>query len=62
MVTFRDVPGYRRSTNASERSPARSDRLFMNRRARYVGDAVAAVAADDEYTAQRALDLIRVVV
>ena len=31
------------------------------RRARYVGDAVAAVAADDEYTAQRALDLIRVV-
>ena len=61
MVTFRDVPGYRDETSANERSPVRSDRLFMNRRARYVGDAVAAVAADDEYTAQRALDLIRVV-
>ena len=61
MVTFRDVPGYRDETNINERSTVRSDRLFMNRRARYVGDAVAAVAADDEYTAQRALDLIRVV-
>ena len=60
MVTFRDVHGYRDSGAANERSPARSDRLFMNRRARYVGDAVAAVAADDEYTAQRALDLIHV--
>ena len=61
MVTFRDVRGYQDETSANERSPIRSDRLFMNRRARYVGDAVAAVAADDEYTAQRALDLIRVV-
>jgi putative selenate reductase molybdopterin-binding subunit len=61
MVTFRDVPGYQDEANINERSTVRSDRLFMNRRARYVGDAVAAVAADDEYTAQRALDLIRVV-
>jgi CO/xanthine dehydrogenase Mo-binding subunit/aerobic-type carbon monoxide dehydrogenase small subunit (CoxS/CutS family) len=61
MITFRDVPGYRDVTSASERSPARSDRLFMNGRARYVGDAIAAVAADDEYAAQRALDLVRVV-
>ena len=61
MVTFRDVRGYQGIDEASERAPARSDRLFMNDRARYVGDAVAAVAADDEYTAQRALDLIRVV-
>lgn len=61
MVTFRDVHGYQDEGTANERSPVRSDRLFMNRRARYVGDAVAAVAADDEYTAQRALDLIRVV-
>ena len=60
MVTFRDVHGYLEPGPASERAPAVSDRLFMNRRARYVGDAVAAVAADDEYTAQRALDLIRV--
>ena len=61
MVTFRDVPGYRGATEASEQSPVRSDRLFMNGRARYVGDAVAAVAAADEYAAQRALDLVRVV-
>jgi len=61
MVTFRDVPGYKGETRTDERRTVRSDRLFMNRRARYVGDAVAAVAADDEYTAQRALDLIRVV-
>jgi len=60
MVTFRDVHGYRDLENANERSPARSDRLFMNQRARYVGDAVAAVAADDEYTAQRAVDLVHV--
>jgi CO/xanthine dehydrogenase Mo-binding subunit/aerobic-type carbon monoxide dehydrogenase small subunit (CoxS/CutS family) len=61
MVTFRDVPGYQDAGRTDERNPVRSDRLFMNRRARSVGDAVAAVAADDEYTAQRALDLIRVV-
>jgi CO/xanthine dehydrogenase Mo-binding subunit/aerobic-type carbon monoxide dehydrogenase small subunit (CoxS/CutS family) len=60
MVTFRDVYGYRDVQSANERSPALSDRLFMNGRARYVGDAVAAVAADDEYTAQRAAQLIRV--
>jgi len=61
MVTFRDVRGYQGINEASERAPVRSDRLFMNDRARYVGDAIAAVAADDEYTAQRAVDLIRVV-
>src|SRR5688572_14245432 len=61
MVTFRDVRGYQGINEASERAPARSDRLFINDRARYVGDAIAAVAADDEYTAQRAVDLIRVV-
>jgi aerobic-type carbon monoxide dehydrogenase small subunit (CoxS/CutS family) len=60
IVTFRDVPGYQNVAEGSERAPVRSDRLFMNSRARYVGDAVAAVAADDEYTAQRALELIRV--
>ena len=61
MVTFRDVAGYQGEGRTNQRSAVRSDRLFMNRRARYVGDAVAAVAADDGYTAQRALDLIRVV-
>ena len=61
IVTFRDVPGYQDVAESSERAPARSDRLFMNGRARYIGDAVAAVAADDEYTAQLALELVRVV-
>ena len=61
IVTFGEVRGYRGINEASERAPVKSDRLFMNDRARYVGDAVAAVAADDEYTAQRALDLIDVV-
>jgi CO/xanthine dehydrogenase Mo-binding subunit/aerobic-type carbon monoxide dehydrogenase small subunit (CoxS/CutS family) len=60
IVTYRDVHGYQEGENSGDRSPVRSDRLFMNRRARYVGDAIAAVAADDEYTAQRAVDLIRV--
>jgi CO/xanthine dehydrogenase Mo-binding subunit len=60
MVTFRDVRGYQGIGEASERAPVRSDRLFMNERARYIGDAIAAVAADDEYTAQRALELVQV--
>lgn len=35
-----------------------SDRRFMNGNARYAGDAICAVAAEDIYTAQRALSLI----
>src|SRR3954467_10704249 len=37
-----------------------SDRRFMNGKARYAGDAIAAVAAEDIYTAQHALELIGV--
>lgn len=48
LITWEDVPDYG------------NDRKFLNRHARYVGDAVAALAADDQYTAQEALDLIRV--
>jgi CO/xanthine dehydrogenase Mo-binding subunit/aerobic-type carbon monoxide dehydrogenase small subunit (CoxS/CutS family) len=48
MVTWVDVPSYR------------NDRRFLNRHARYVGDAVAAIAADDQYTAQEALKLLDV--
>jgi CO/xanthine dehydrogenase Mo-binding subunit/aerobic-type carbon monoxide dehydrogenase small subunit (CoxS/CutS family) len=48
MITWADVPSYR------------NDRRFLNQHARYVGDAVAAIAADDQYTAQEALKLIAI--
>jgi putative selenate reductase molybdopterin-binding subunit len=48
MITWRDVGHYEQ------------DRRFLNKKARYVGDAVAAVAADDQYTAQQALSLLKI--
>jgi CO/xanthine dehydrogenase Mo-binding subunit/aerobic-type carbon monoxide dehydrogenase small subunit (CoxS/CutS family) len=48
MITWKDVANYK------------NDRHFLNQHARYCGDAVAAIAADDQYTAQEALDRIRV--
>jgi CO/xanthine dehydrogenase Mo-binding subunit/aerobic-type carbon monoxide dehydrogenase small subunit (CoxS/CutS family) len=61
MVTYRDVPGdIKRAGWAGGPSPASSDRLCLNDKARYVGDAVAAVAADDQYTAQEAMELVHV--
>ena len=54
LVTWRDVPGLDRKEVASR------DRQPMNRKARYVGDAVAAVVADNQYVAQEALNLLRV--
>jgi len=52
MITFRDVPGFG--------DPKANDRLFLNAKARHVGDPVAAIVADDQYTAHEALHLIRV--
>jgi xanthine dehydrogenase molybdenum-binding subunit len=57
MVTWRDVPGYERG---AKKPPGASDRSFLNDKARYVGDAIAAIAADDAYTANKALELLRV--
>src|SRR5271168_4025974 len=48
LVTWQDTPAF---TN---------DRLFFNKHARYIGDAVGAVAADDQYTAQQAIELLDV--
>ncbi len=48
IVTFRDVP------------EIHGDRRCMNGRARYVGDAVAAIAADDMYVAMEAAQRVRV--
>ena len=57
MVTWRDVPGYQAG---AKREPGASDRSFLNDKARYVGDALAAIAADDVYTAHKALELVRI--
>lgn len=48
MVTWRDVP------------PLENHRHCFNQHVRYAGDAIAAIAADDEYTASEALKRIRV--
>jgi putative selenate reductase molybdopterin-binding subunit len=56
MVTWRDVPGF----DLGKNDTLHSDRRFLNAKSRYVGDAIAAVAADDQYTAQQALQLLRV--
>jgi len=45
-LSWEEVPNYR------------SDRRFLNGKARYVGDAIAAVAAENPYIAQQALELI----
>jgi xanthine dehydrogenase molybdenum-binding subunit len=56
----RNVPGYRDMITWADAPQTQADRRFLNRRARYCGDAVAAIAADDQYAAQDALDLIDV--
>ncbi len=56
VITAKDVPGVPYGV-----SPARYDeRILAADRVRHIGDAVAAVAAVDEETAERALSLIRV--
>ena len=54
LVTWQDIPGL------ADKEVAARDRQPMNRHARYVGDAVAAVIADNQYIAQEALNLLRV--
>jgi putative selenate reductase molybdopterin-binding subunit len=56
----RDVPGYRGMITWADVPHTQADRRFLNRHVRYCGDAVAAIAADDQYAAQDALDLIDV--
>lgn len=60
MVTFADVPGYKPEFKAGGHDPGPVDRYMLNGRVRYVGDAIAAVAADDPYIAQQALNLLTV--
>ena len=61
IFTYRDVP-QKRFTMAGQTYPEPSpyDRLILDRRVRFVGDAVAIVAGETEQAADRALKLIRV--
>lgn len=55
VVTGADIPGRKYGTFAS-----RMDETGLTRKVRYIGDPVAAVAAEDEETALEALDLLSV--
>lgn len=61
VLTYKDVPNVR-FTMAGQSFPEPSpyDRLILDKIVRYVGDEVAIVAAVDEKTANRALELIKV--
>lgn len=67
VITHQDVPDrkFTRSTMA-EAEPGgmypmeRQDQYVLSEKVRYIGDWVAAVAAEDIYTAEKALDLIEV--
>ena len=60
VLTYKDVP-QERFTLAGQSYPEPSpyDRRILDEYVRYVGDAVAIVAAVDEKTAEKALQLIR---
>jgi xanthine dehydrogenase molybdenum-binding subunit len=67
VITFADVPKklYNRSSMAAAFPPPIlagevQDEYVLNDKARFMGDAIAAVAATDVYTAEEALDLIEV--
>lgn len=61
ILTYKDVPE-ERFTMAGQTYPEPSpyDRLILDRRVRYVGDAVAVVAAETPEAAEKAMKLIRV--
>ncbi len=61
ILTYKDVPDSR-FTLAGQTYPEPSpyDRLILDQRLRYVGDAVAIVAGTDEKAVEEALDLIQV--
>ena len=67
VITYEDVPkrSFTRSVMAEALPPfayegENQDQYILSDKARYVGDWIAAVAAVDVYTAERALDLIEV--
>jgi putative selenate reductase molybdopterin-binding subunit len=61
VLTYQDVPRVVYSTaGQSDPIPGPLDSVSLDRKVRYVGDRVAAVAAETEEIAQRALELIEV--
>ncbi|MEG6615945.1 molybdopterin cofactor-binding domain-containing protein [Peptococcaceae bacterium 1198_IL3148] len=61
VLTYQDVPNTRFAMSGqSYPEPSPYDRLILDQIVRYVGDEVAIVAAVDEKTALRALELIKV--
>ncbi|CAA7602014.1 Aldehyde oxidase and xanthine dehydrogenase, a/b hammerhead domain protein [Acididesulfobacillus acetoxydans] len=65
VLTYHDVPHIKFATaghpfNLDPKHRDRADRLILTDKARFVGDAVAAVVAADELIAQEALSLIKV--
>lgn len=65
VLTYQDVPHIKFATaghpfNLDPKHRDKADRLILTDKARFVGDAVAAVVATDELTAQKALSLINV--
>lgn len=61
ILTYRDVPQVRFTVaGQSYPEPSPYDRLILDKRVRYVGDAVAIIAAVDEKTALKAMSLIKV--
>ena len=61
ILTYKDTPG-KRFTMAGQTFPEPSpyDRLILDQRVRYVGDAVAIVAGEDEKAVNKAMKLIKV--
>lgn len=61
VLTYKDVPNVRFTmAGQSYPEPSPYDRLILDKILRYVGDEVAIVAAVDEKTANKALELIKV--
>lgn len=65
VITYKDLPNIRFATAGHPYSLDKNhrdveDRLILTNKARYVGDAIAAVIAKDEIIAQKALKLIKV--
>lgn len=63
VATYKNTSGCRFNSSCSEANPPAvpvEDEQIFNQELRYVGDEVAAVAADTEYIASQALALIRV--
>jgi putative selenate reductase molybdopterin-binding subunit len=56
----KQLPGYRGMITVRDFPEFQLDRHPLNDKARHAGDAIIAIAADDQYIAQDALDLLRI--